>query len=195
MELRLRAKNLELDDKARSFVDRKVNRIGRHLPSITTATVELSLESTKSQNTRAVAQITLDINGTILRGEERDANVMAALNAVVDVMDHRVQRYKGRVYKSLQAKKTGKNVSIRTPEPVVAPEDDDSEETQIAGGMGRLVRVKSFPIKPMTVDEAAFNMELLGHSFFLFFNSETNQHSVLYLRRDGDYGLILPEPL
>ena len=47
----------------------------------------------------------------------------------------------------------------------------------------------------MTVDEAAFSMELLGHSFFLFFNSETNQHCVLYLRRDGDYGLILPESL
>ena len=195
MELYLRAKNLELDDRARAFVDRKVNRTGRHLPNITTATVELSLESTRSQDARAVAQITLDINGAILRGEERGANVMAALNAVVDVMDQRVQRYKGRVYKSLQTRKTGKNASIRTPEPVATPEDDDSEETRIAGGDGRLVRVKSFPIKPMTVDEAAFNMELLGHSFFLFFNSETNQHSVLYLRRDGDYGLILPEPL
>ena len=55
--------------------------------------------------------------------------------------------------------------------------------------------MKRFPIKPMTVDEAAFQMDLLGHSFFMFLNGETQQHNVLYVRRDGDYGLIEPEPL
>ena len=60
---------------------------------------------------------------------------------------------------------------------------------------GRVVRVKRFPVKPMTVDDAAFQMELLGHSFFLFLNSDTDDHNVLYRRRDGDYGLMQPEAL
>ena len=58
-----------------------------------------------------------------------------------------------------------------------------------------MVRVKRFPVKPMTLEDAAFQMELLGHDFFLFLNSETDEHSVLYRRHDGDYGLIQPEPL
>ena len=60
---------------------------------------------------------------------------------------------------------------------------------------GSVVKVKRFPIKPMAVDEAAFQMELLGHSFFLFVNGDTEQHNVIYRRNDGDYGLIEPEPL
>ena len=58
-----------------------------------------------------------------------------------------------------------------------------------------MVRVKGFPAKPMTLDDAAFQMDLLGHDFFMFLNSETDQYSLLYKRRDGDYGLIQPEPL
>ena len=73
--------------------------------------------------------------------------------------------------------------------------EDQADDYQLAGDMAKVVRVKRFPVKPMTVDEAASHMELLGHSFFLFLNSETEQYSVLYLRRDSDYGLIVPEPL
>ena len=58
-----------------------------------------------------------------------------------------------------------------------------------------MVRVKRFPVKPVTVQEAAFQMELLGHNFFLFLDAETEQHNLLYRRNDGDYGLIKPEPL
>ncbi len=195
MELHIHARNLELDDRIRTYVTRKVNRIGRHLPSITTATVELALERTRFRESRAVAQVTLDVKGTILRGEERGSNVMAALDSVVDVMDQRVERYKGKVYKSKQAKKLVRKVSRSTLQRSAVSEEEQSDEDQVAGDMSKVVRVKRFPVKPMTVDEAASQMELLGHSFYLFLNSETEQYSVLYLRRDGDYGLILPEPL
>lgn len=194
MELQIQSKNLELNQRTRDYIARKLNRLGRHLPDITMATVELERGNSRSQDRRIGAQITLDIDGTMLRGEERAPNAMAAVDSVIDVMDRRLERYKGKSYRSEQAKKAGKGGSIKTleaPDAIpVQDSDDEAVETE-----GRVVRIKRFPIKPMTVEEAAFQMELLGHSFFMFLNSETGQHNLLYKRHDNDYGLIQPEPL
>lgn len=195
MELNIQAKNLQLNETTRDNIARKVNRLARHLPGITWATVELAMENTRAQDQRVVAQVTLDIHGTVLRGEERGANAMAAVNSVVGVMDRRVERYKGKVYKSGQVKKTARNTSIRTLDVPPATSEGDFVDTQVVSSEGRVVKVKRFPIKPMTVEDAAFQLDLLGHDFFLFLNGETNQHNVLYRRHDGDYGLIQPEPL
>ena len=147
------------------------------------------------QDQRVVAQITLDINGTVLRGEEQGSNAMTAVDSVIAVMARRVERYKGRVYKSEQPKKSGRNVSIRAAEGPATRNEDDALEEETVGATGKVVRAKRFPAKPMTLDEAAFQMELLGHDFFMFLDSETDQYSLLYKRHDGDYGLIQPEPL
>ena len=195
MDLNIQAKNLQLNETTRDNIAKKVNRLARHLPGITWAKVELAMENTRAQDHRVVAQVTLDINGTVLRGEERGANAMAAVNSVVGVMDRRVERYKGKVYKSGQAKKTGRNTSIKSLDVPPVSSDAASDDTEIQSSEGRVVRVKRFPIKPMTVEDAVFQLELLGHDFFLFLNSETDQHNVLYRRHDGDYGLIQPEPL
>ena len=195
MELQIQGKNLELDGRTRDYIARKLNRLGRHLPDITMATVELERENSRSRDRSVAAQITLDIDGTMLRGEDRAPNAMAAIDSVIDVMDRRLERYKSKVYRSEQAKKAGKNVSIRTPEMPDVPPGQNTDDDEIVEAEGRVVRMKRFPIKPMTVDEAAFQMELLGHDFFMFLNSETDQHNLLYKRHDGDYGLIQPEPL
>ena len=103
-----------------------------------------------------------------------------------------MERYKGKVYKS---KKAGKNVSIRTLEAPPVPLGEGVTDTEFVEVGGRVVRLKRFPIKSITLDDAAFQIELLGHDFFLFLNSEKDQHELLYKRNDGDYGLIQPEPL
>lgn len=194
MDLRIYARNLELNDPTRDYISRKFDRLQRHLAGITTATVELSRESTRAQDQRVVAQLTLDIDGSMLRAEERGANARAAVDSAISIMDRRVERFKGRVYRSEQVKKAGRNASPRTLHAESSLEEASPEEEAIEAA-GKVVRVKRFPIKPMTVDEAAFQMDLLGHSFFMFLNGETQQHNVLYVRRDGDYGLIEPEPL
>ena len=195
MELQIQGKNLELDGRTRDYIARKLNRLGRHLPDITMATVELERGNSRSQDGRVAAQITLDIDGTMLRGEDRAPNAMAAVDSVIDVMDRRLERYKSKAYRSEQAKKAGKNVSIRMLEAPDVPPVQNTDDDEVVEAEGRVVRIKRFPIKPMTVDEAAFQMELLGHDFFMFLNSEADQHNLLYKRRDGDYGLIQPEPL
>ena len=193
MELRIQGKNLEVDQETRDYISRKVDRLSRHLAGISVAKIELAREKTRAQGNRVVAQVTLDVNGAVLRGEESGPNATAALDSVIDVLDRRVEKYKGKVYRSKLIRKSGKKVSIRKMDPTVP--DEDSADEQILSAEGRVVRVKRFPIKPMKVDEAAFQMELLGHDFFMFCNSETDQHNVLYRRHDGDLGLIQPEPL
>ena len=192
MDLKIQSRNLELNEAVREHITKKVDRLSRHLPGITSAVVELARGSSRDQTGKVVAQVTLDIDGSVLRGEERGANAMAAVDSAIDVMDRRVERYKGKVYRSMQAKKSGRGDSIRIAD---APPPTTEEEDEVVFEDGSVVKVKRFPIKPMAVDEAAFQMELLGHSFFLFVNGDTEQHNVIYRRNDGDYGLIEPEPL
>ena len=195
MDLSINCRNLELNEKTQEDISRKIDRLVRHLPGITAAKVELSRQNTRSQDSRVVAQVTVDIGGTVLRAEELGANVTAAVNQVVDVMDRRVERYKGKVYKSMQARKPGRSTSIRVPPAEEEPADEVPDDDRVTEAVGKVVRVKRFPIKPMAVDEAAFHMELLGHDFYLFLDAETDLYNVLYKRRDGAYGLIQPEPL
>ena len=195
MELKIHGRNLELDEVNRAYITRKINRLSRHLPGITVTTVEVTRENSRAQDRRVVAQVTVDINGTVLRGEERGPNTIAAVNSAINVMDRRVERYKGKIYKSRQRTKTGWRTSIKTLESPASPAKADLAEDAIVGTQGDVIRVKKFPLKPMAVDEAAFQMELLGHDFFLFLDGETNQANVLYKRRGGGYGLIQAEPL
>ncbi len=195
MELQIHGRNLEVNESTRDYITRKMGRLSRHLPDITTATVEMSRENSKAQDHRLVAQVTLDMDGTVLRAEERGASATAVVDSVIDLMDRRLERYKGKIYRSKQAKKSGKNASIRTLDVPEIPSQEGAGDDEALEAEGRVVRVKRFPVKPMTVDEAAFQMELLGHDFFLFQDSDTGQHNVIYRRRDGDYGLIQPEPL
>ena len=113
---------------------------------------------------------------------------MAAVDAVVYATDNRIKRYRGRLYRSEQARKTGQGASIRIP-PIESPETEESDDLS----EGQLVRTKRFPMKPMTVEEAIEEMQNLGYSFYLFYNSTSGQFNVLYGRRSGGYGLIEPE--
>ena len=114
---------------------------------------------------------------------------------MIHVVDRRIQRYKGKLYKSEQVRKAGKNVSIRDAEVSPVPTLDGTTDDELHEALGRVVRLKRYPIRPITLDEAALQMELLGHDFFLFLESQTESYNLLYRRRDGDYGLIQPEPL
>ena len=94
----------------------------------------------------------------------------------------------------MQTKRPSRGGSIRTAD-ARPPTTQEEDEDVVVFADGRVVKIKSFPIKPMTVYEAVFQMELVGHSFFLFRNGETEEHNVIYRLNDGDYGLIKLESL
>ncbi len=186
MQIVLKGKNVEVTEALRQYVEKKLGRLDRYLDNISSATVEISREKTKSAQDRHEVEVTIVANGTILRGETKADDPFAAVDVVSDVMHRQIVRYKERLYKRWRTA-AGKAAAAEASEEA-AQESLPREER-------RIVKTKQFAVKPVTLEEAVEHMELLGHDFFVFYNVDTDQINVLYRRRDGDYGLIEPEPL
>jgi putative sigma-54 modulation protein len=181
MELIIKGRNFEITDRLRVYVEKKIGKLDRYLPTISEAWVELSIEGTKSAQDRQVCQVTVRSNGTILRAEEHSDDMFTSIDTVLDKMYRKIARYKGK--RKNRWRGTG---MAEEPLPLEAEEEMEMETTKI-------VRVKRFPMTPMHPDEAVEQMELLGHDFFVFFNADEGQIDVLYRRKDGNYGLLQPE--
>jgi len=177
MNIIITGKKMEISDVLRKYVEKKVKKLSRYLPNASEARVELAVEGTKDAEHSQVAQITLRSKGAILRSEERSSDIFASVDAALDKIYRQIIRYKEKRYRRGRAPEKG----------LPLPEATDAEETP------RIVRTKRFPVRPMDEGEAIEQMELLGHDFFIFFNTNTGQLNVLYRRRDGNYGLIEPE--
>jgi putative sigma-54 modulation protein len=178
VQLIITGKNYDVSERVETYVRRKMAKLDRHLTEPVEARVELSSENTKDANQRKIVQVTMFKNGTIIRGEERSAEIRTAVDAVVEKLDKQVRRYKD---KRLRKKRHA------------APTEQVLEDTPTEEMSPRVVRVKRFRTPPMTEEEAIEQMELLGHSFFLFFNQTSGALNVLYRRDDDNYGLLEPE--
>ncbi len=178
MELQITGKNIELSPAVRSYIERKLGKLNRHLPNIMESSVEIGEEKTKSPQQRFVVQATISCSGTLLRGEGRGENLLTAIDKVAAIMNRQIEHYKGKLYEK------GRGSSLAR---------GGFNEAEESPPQQKVVKVKRFTIKPMSAAEAIDQMELLGHDFFLFFNAETEEINLLYRRRDGNYGLIEPE--
>ncbi len=181
MDLKIAGRGIEITDRLNDYVEKKIGRLDRYLPSITEAWVELSVEGTRAAADSQVCQVTVRVNGTILRAEERSDDMFTSIDAVLDKMYRQIARYKGK----RQNRWRGAGVQIE-PLPLEIEEEPEEEES-------RIVRYKRFAMAPMTPEEAVEQMELLGHDFFVFYNADEGQINVVYRRKDGDYGVIQPE--
>lgn len=180
MEIQLFTRNMELTPRLREYVEKKVSKLDRYLPNITEVRVDLSVESTRSNADRQVAQLTIRTPRAILRAEERSSDMFTAIDAALDKMRRQITRYKTRRQDRWQRGAAVEEELL---------EEGAAEEA----ASGRVVRVKRFEMFPMTPDEAIEQMELLGHQFFVFLNAVNGGVNVVYRRRDGNYGLIIPE--
>lgn len=125
-----------------------------------------------------IIEITINYGGTTFRSEEESETFITALDRATEGLERQIRKNKTRIEKSL-----------RRDAFVITPEDDDEYEEE-----GEFkIRVKSFPFKPMTPEEAILQMNLIGHSFFAFTNSDSDSVCVVYRRNDGDYGMLMPE--
>lgn len=185
MQLIVQGKNINVTDRLHDYVEAKVDKLDRYLSTITEARMELSSESTRRQGDRQVAQLTVRSKGKILRSEERSSDIFTAVDMVTDKMKRQIDRYK--------RKRRERYRSAPTDEALDIPEDEEDDGEGEPEFEGRLVRTKAFRVAPMGPEEAVEQMELLGHSFFVFYNADAGQINVVYQRRDGNYGLIQPE--
>jgi len=184
MEVTIRGRNIAVTDRLNDYVTRKTAKLDRFLTTIDEAHMELSVEKTRAAQDSKVVQLTVRSRGAILRAEERDQDIFAAIDAVVDKMQRQIKRYKERIHQR------GERAAGEKPVAAAMEEEPPAEPD---GELGSIVRTKRFTVSPMSPEEAVEQMELLGHDFYVFFNIETESINVLYRRRDNDYGLLQPE--
>jgi len=186
LEVDIYGKNIEITDRIREYVDKKVSKLDRYLSGIEEARVDLSnIKSARNASDRQVAQITVYGKGFILRSEERADDIFAAIDIALDKMQRRIERFKGKRYR-------GRGNGKPTGEMTFTASESAEETTDDLGPV--IVRRKHFVLPPMDELEAIEQMNYLGHEdFFVFYNANTNNVNVLYKRRDGTYGLIETE--
>ncbi len=183
LSIELYGRNIEITERIRDYVEKKVSKLDRFLNNIEETRVDLAhVKSARSASDRQVAQITIRGRGFILRAEERADDIFAAIDAALDKMQRQIERYKGK-------RQRGRGDGVSAAEVVAATSEIEEEETAPV-----IARRKDFTLTPMDEAEAIEQMTLLGHeNFFIFYNANTSAINVLYRRRDGSYGLIEPK--
>jgi putative sigma-54 modulation protein len=201
MELKIHSQNVRVTENLEEYARKKIGRLDRFLPNIADIWVELSHENTRSGE-MTTAQITLrHKRGAILRAEEHlrgndHETLHAAINLAVDKMYRRIQRFKGK------RDPKGRERFTATLEEIDLAEELPEEVTETAEATAvspydeyedAIVRRKQVAVTHMTELEAVEQMELLGHDFFMFHNKDTNGVNVLYRRKSGGYGVLVPQ--
>ena len=185
----IHARDTNVSPRLREYVEKKVGKLDRYWPSLNEVRVDLAEErNARSANDRNVAQLTLYARGTLLRAEERNEDIFAAVDAVIDKMHRQIERYKG---KHRRGRGNGAGADTVAMDPDLMPMGDAALEDDHPGNV---VRRKQFVLTAMTEAEALDQMQLLGHeNFFVFYNADSSRVNVLYKRTTGDFGLIDPE--
>lgn len=168
------AKGIEISESLKARLEKKLNKLERYFRDEPEATVMFK----QLKGARNIVEITVAVGGVILRAEESSNDMYLSIDHAVDKIESQIRRYRTKLDKRLRVSEL---------EPVF----DASPEYEQASY--DVVRTKKFAVKPMGVEDAITQMELLGHDFFLFLNEETDTMNVLYRRADGSYGLLQPE--
>jgi ribosome hibernation promoting factor len=183
MQIAVKGRNIPVTEALEQYATEKVERIRKFFDdgrSVSRAEVELIHERNPSISEPEIAETTLFINGTVLRAREASVDMYASIDGMSDKLERQVRRYRGRQIDRWHGQ-------LRNSGP------EAQSLSQIEEEIGaRIVRTKQFQMVPMAPEEAALQMDLLDHAFFVFQNAGTGEINVVYRRRDGNYGLIEP---
>jgi putative sigma-54 modulation protein len=185
----LTARNLELNDRLRANIERKLTRLDRKLHPLAEANVELIAHASHAAESSHVAEVTLVSNGHVMRSTASGATPLAAFDVVLDKLERQIVRTKEKP-RSVR-ERHGDEVESVLHREALGTIDQPTGPTG-ADGQPSVVKIKRFDMQPMFEEDAITQMEELGHAFFVFLNAETDGVAVLYRRRDGSYGLIEP---
>lgn len=206
MEMMISSRHLEVSEPLRLAAHEKVTRLSRHLDGWDEAEIHFFEERNPRIADKEVCEITLRGHGHVVRAKAASPDPFTSVDRVVDKLAHQIEKLKTR-----SARRAHNGDSLRYPRGVAlagslsgngsgSPGDrdqgdhhdrgDEGDEGDEDPDSGRIVKVKRFDLKPMTPDEAALQLDLLGHTFYFFTNADTGAASVIYRRADGDLGLI-----
>ncbi|CAH2462580.1 MULTISPECIES: ribosome hibernation-promoting factor, HPF/YfiA family [Bacillus] len=177
MKFNIRGENIEVTPALGEYVEKKLSKLERYFDTFPEIKVNLKVYSDKQR-----IEVTIPFTDLLLRAEETNSDMYAAIDLVVDKIERQIRKHKTKVNRKLREKGSVKTNFI-LPEAVAVLDAVEEDELE-------LVRTKRFDLKPMDVEEAILQMDMLGHSFFVFTNADTNETNVVYGRKDGKYGLI-----
>lgn len=169
-------KNFEITDPLRDRAIKKIGKLEKFFNPDTEAHVTMSVE-----RNRQIVEATIPFNGVVIRAEVADSDMYASIDKVIDILEKQIAKNKTRLAKKLHEGSAAKFEGV-----LYDRETEEEEEFKV-------VRTKKFAVKPMAVEEAILQMNLLGHEFFMFLNAETKEVNVVYKRKNGNYGLIEPK--
>lgn len=180
MAITVRGKNIDITPALKDYVAKRVGKITKYFDGASMGEITAILTVNKG---RHIVEVTVPINGILLRGEEATSDMYASIDLVIEKLEKQIEKYKTKLSRKL---KSGSFKTDLIPAATLATSTTGEEEFDI-------VKTKRFAIKPMAVDEAVMQMNLINHDFYVFANAETEEVNVIYRRKDGRYGLIEPE--
>ena len=169
-------KNIDVTPGLKDAVESKLGKLQRYFTPDTEIHVTLSVQKEHQK-----IEVTIPVKGHIIRSEQESNDMYVSIELVEEVIERQLKKYKNKL---IDKKRNAADF---------APEYVDEDEEIFEEEEVKIIRAKKFGIKPMNAEEACVQMELLGHEFYVFLNSDTNEVNVVYKRRDGAYGLIEPE--
>ncbi len=175
MKLILSGKGFEVTDGLRERFDKKLSKLDKYFQEDAEAYIRISQE----RGGRNIVEVTISVGGLILRAEEITGDMYSSIDGAVDKLSRQIRRHRTKLEKKLHVR--------------IEPEFEEGGSIEEEAAQYNIVRTKRFPVKPMRVDDAIAQMELLDHEFYLFLNEESGTMCVLYRRKDGTYGLLQPE--
>ena len=175
MNLIISGKNLDITEGLKAAVEEKIGKLERYFTDSTEVFITLSVEKGRQQK----IEVTMPMQGNIVRAEQASSDMYVSIDLVEEIISRQLRKYKNKLIEKKQA-------AINFNKEFIDEEVVEEEQIQI-------IRSKKFAMKPMDPEEACVQMELLGHSFFVFRNSDTEEVNVVYKRKDNTYGIIEPE--
>ncbi len=175
MKITVRGKNMNVTPALKDHVEKKIGKLDKYFED---AEAQVKLGVTKDSH---IVEVTVLVDGFILRGEESTSDMYASIDLVLDKLERQIHKYKTRINRKFR------QGGLKAVNEQIARERIPVEEE------ARVVRTKRFAMKPMSVEEAILQMNLVGHDFFVFVNADTEGVNVVYRRKHGNYGLIGPD--
>ncbi len=186
MDITIRARNTEVSELLRQAIEAKVSRLERFIDGIHRAEVLLSQERNPRIPDSYICETTVVAKANVVRAKATASDALASVDQAVEKLEHRIVKLKGRLVSRAHPRRHPMATAQLAGRP-----GEEAEDTEDGGEVGAvIVKTKQFDLKPMTPEEAALQMDLLGHDFFLFTNADTGRSAVVYRRHDGHLGLI-----
>ncbi len=201
MKTQIKGRNVTVTPALQDYANEKIEHVHkllqqRKIDEVTRVELELKVEKNPSIPEPCIAEATVFTRGPVIRARESSTDMYAAIDLVTDKLVRRVKKYHDKIHGKTKHghEKIAVPAAAEELEPVgvAAVIGESAAEAERASDNGRIVKTKQFALKPMSVNEATLQLELVGHDFFVFTNAESNRTNVVYRRNDGHYGLIEP---